>query len=107
MARTSTLGTTRTPFMGRPISPLMCCAICLADSTSTRPSLVLLVLDRLEDFRKGLFFGVTEILLRISREEEQAAHISIVVRQCRGCKLARKPLTNVRSASQLPSPDCP
>jgi hypothetical protein len=45
--------------MGSLISPLMCRAICLAESTSTRPSLVLLLLDRPEDFRKGLFFGVT------------------------------------------------
>src|ERR1039458_6833189 len=65
MARTSTSGTTRTTFMGRSISPLMCCAIRLADSTSTRPSLVLLLFDRPEDFRKGLFFGVTEILLLV------------------------------------------
>jgi hypothetical protein len=43
----------------------MCRAICLAESTSARPSLVLLLLDRLEDFRKGLFFGVTEILLLV------------------------------------------
>src|SRR5208283_3822817 len=43
----------------------MCRAICWAESTSTRPSLVLLLLDRLEDFCKGLFFGVTEILLLV------------------------------------------
>src|ERR1039458_388188 len=65
IARTSTSGTTRTTFMGSSISLLMCCAICFADSTSTRPSLVLLLFDRLEDFRKGLFFGVTEILLLV------------------------------------------
>src|SRR5271157_1720078 len=63
MARTSTSGTTRTPFMRS--SPLMRRAICLAEATSTRPSLVFLLLDRLEDFRKGLFFGVTEILLLV------------------------------------------
>src|ERR1039458_6187765 len=65
MARMSTSGTTRTTFMGSSISPLMCCTICLADSTSTRPSLVLLLVDRPEDFRKGLLFGVTEILLLV------------------------------------------
>src|SRR5256885_2074270 len=49
--------------MGSSISPLMCRAISLADSTSTRPSLVLLLLERPEDFRKGFLFGVTEVLL--------------------------------------------
>jgi len=43
----------------------MCFTISLADSTNTRPSLVLLSLDRSEDFREGLFFGVTEILLLV------------------------------------------
>jgi len=43
----------------------MCFAISLADSTNSWPSFVLLLLDRLEDFREGLFFGCTEILLLV------------------------------------------
>src|ERR1039458_5472058 len=109
MARTSTSGTTRTTFMGRSISPLMCCAIRLANSTSTRPSLVLLLFDRPEDFRKGLFFGVTEILLLvlgIHSDEVYCVRSGEVVRSP-----ARHRVSHLRDAPTAPSayrfrPEC-
>src|ERR1039458_9244750 len=52
----------------------MCRAITLAESTSTRPSLVLLPFERPEDFRKGFSFRVTEILLFILGVHRNEVH---------------------------------
>src|SRR5208283_4591164 len=79
----------------------MCRAICWAESTSTRPSLVLLLLDRLEDFRKGLFFGVTEILLLVLGIYGDEVHC------VRGGEIVNHPHTTALAASGTPPPRFP